>query len=101
MSVLDVRYRYRGEGVVLTLNRVCRKAGYPKTLRADQGSKFVSRDMDLWAYQRELVLYFSRPGKPTDNEYIEACNGRFSADCLNQHWFLTLADAAEKVEARR
>ena len=28
-------------------------------------------------------------------------NGRFRAECLNQHWFLTLADAAEKLEASR
>ena len=38
------------------------------------------------------------PGKPTDNAYIEAFNGRFRAECLNAHWFLTLADAREKME---
>ena len=83
------------------LVRVCRTAGYPKTIRVDQGSEFISRDMDLWAYQRGVVLDFSRPGKPTDNAFIEAFNGRFRAECLNQHWFLTLADAAEKLEAWR
>ena len=41
---------------------------------------------------------FSRPGKPTDNAFIEAFNGRFRAECLNQHWFLTLADARKKME---
>jgi putative transposase len=45
-----------------------------------------------------VTLDFSRPGKPTDNAYIEAFNGRFRAECLNQHWFLTLADAREKME---
>ena len=82
-------------------DRVCRTAGCPKTIRVDQGSEFVSRDMDLWAYQRGVVLDFSRPGKPMDNAFIEAFNGRFRAECLNQHWFLTLADAAEKLEAWR
>lgn len=57
--------------------------------------------MDLWAYQRGIVLDFSRPGKSADNAFIEAFNGRFRAECLNQHWFLTLADAAEKLEAWR
>jgi putative transposase len=47
------------------------------------------------------VLDFSRPGKPTDNAFIEAFNGRFWTECLNQHWFMTLADAAEKLEAWR
>jgi putative transposase len=101
VPVLDVRYSYRGEDVVATLDRVCRSTGYPKTIGVDQGSEFVSRDMDLWAYQRGGVLDFSRPGKPTDNALIEAFNGRFRAECLNQHWFQTLADAAEKLEAWR
>jgi putative transposase len=52
VPALDVRFSYRGENVVATLDRVCRKVGYPKTIRVDQGSEFVSRDMDLWAYQR-------------------------------------------------
>lgn len=95
--MLDVRYSYRGEDVVATLDRVCRTTGYPKTIRVDQGSEFVSRDMDLWAYQRGVVLDFSRLGKPTDNAF----NGRFRTECLNQHWFLTLADAVEKVETWR
>lgn len=74
------------------------KIGYPKTIRVDQGSEFISRDLDLWAYTNEVTLDFSRPGKPTDNAYIEAFNSRFRAECLNAHWFLTLADAQEKME---
>lgn len=27
---------------------------------------------DLWAYHKGVVLDFSRPGKPTDNSYIES-----------------------------
>ena len=101
VPVFDARYSYRGEDVVATLDRVCPRIGYPKTIRVDQGSEFASRDMDLWAYQRGVTLDFSRPGKPTDNAFIEAFNGRFRTECLNQHWFLSLADAAEKLEAWR
>jgi putative transposase len=49
--------------------------GYPSAIRVDQGSEFVSRDLDLWAYQNDVTLDFSRPGKPTDNAFIEAFNG--------------------------
>lgn len=69
-----------------------------KTIRVDQGTEFVSRDLDLWAYAKGVTLDFSHPGKPTDNALIEAFNGRFRAECLTQHWFLTLADAREKME---
>ena len=80
------------------LERVGRREGFPSTIRVDQGTEFVSRDLDLWAYQRGVTLDFSRPGKPTDNAFIEAFNGRFRAECLNAHWFLSLADAQKKLE---
>jgi putative transposase len=101
VPVLGARFSCRGEDVVATLDRVCRQTGYPRTIRVDQGSEFISRDMDLWAYQRGVSLDFSWPGKPTDNAFIEAFNGRFRSECRNQHWFLTLADATEKLEAWR
>lgn len=94
----DPRFCYSGEDVVQTLQRVCRQVGYPKVIRVDNGSEFVSRDLDLWAYANNVTLDFSRPGKPTDNAYIESFNGKFRAKCLNQHWFLTLDDARQKME---
>ena len=68
----DPRFSYRGEDVVQTLEEACGRIGYPKTIRADNGSEFVSRDLDLWAYANDVTLDFSRPGKPTDNGFIWA-----------------------------
>ncbi len=99
--VLDARFAYRGEDVVRTLDQTCRRTGYPKRIRVDQGSEFISRDLDLWAYQHDVTLDFSRPGKPRDNAFIESFNGKFRAECLNAHWFLGLEDAREKLEAWR
>ena len=62
------------------------------------GSEFISRDLDLWAYSKHVTLDFSRPGKPTDNGFIEAFNSKLRSECLNAHWFMSLADAAEKLE---
>jgi putative transposase len=98
---VDPRFSYRAEDVVATLDRVCAVIGFPKTIRVDQGSEFISRDLDLWAYANGVTLEFSRPGKPTDNAFIEAFNGRLRAECLNTCWFLSLADAREKLEAWR
>ncbi|GGA65726.1 putative transposase [Pelagibacterium lentulum] len=95
---VDPRFSYRGEDVVMTLEKVCREIGYPRTIRVDQGSEFISRDLDLWAYQKDVVLDFSRPGKPTDNAFIESFNGKFRAECLNAHWFMSLDDARSKME---
>ena len=50
---------------------------------------------------RGITLDFSRPGKPTDNAFIESLNGKFRAECLNAHWFMSLDDARTKCEAWR
>lgn len=99
--VIDARFSYRGEDVVVTLDRACRKVGYPRTIRVDNGSEFVSRDMDLWAYQRGVTLDFSWPGKPTDNAFIEAFNSKLRSECVNTHWFLSLEDACDKLDRWR
>jgi putative transposase len=99
--VIDPRFSYRGEDVVATLDRVCRDIGYPKTIRVDNGSEFISRDLDLWDYQRGVTLDFSRPAEPTDNAFIEAFNPKLRGECLNAHWFMSCEDACEKMEAWR
>jgi putative transposase len=57
--------------------------------------------MDKWAYERGIELDFSRPGKPTDNAMVESFNGRLRQECLNEHWFMSLGDATDKIEAWR
>lgn len=79
---IEPRFNFRGADVVEVLERVCRTIGFPAAIRVDQGSEFVSCDLDLWAYQRGVTLDFSRPGKPTDNAFIESFNGKFRAECL-------------------
>ncbi|MBP1807807.1 putative transposase [Rubellimicrobium aerolatum] len=95
------RFSFRAPDVIAVLDRVGREIGLPKTIRVDLGSEFISRDLDLWAYQRDVTLDFSRPGKPTDNAFIESLNGKFRAECLNTHWFMSLDDAVRKCEAWR
>jgi len=95
------RFRFRAPDVVEVLERVCAEVGYPASIRVDQGSEFISRELDLWAYMKGVTLDFSRPGKPTDNAFIESFNGKFRAECLNQHWFMSLDDAVRKCEAWR
>ena len=48
-----------------------------------------------------MVLNFIRPGKPVENAYIESFNGRFRDECLNEHWFLTMAHARDVIERWR
>jgi putative transposase len=98
---IEVRQQFRGADVVAVMERVSREIGYPKTIRVDNGPEFVSKELDLWAFMRGVTLDFSRPGKPTDNAFIESLNGKFRAECLNANWFLSLDEARRKCEAWR
>ncbi len=75
--------------------------GLPQTIRLDSGPEFISKALDQWAHWNKVSLDFSRPGKPTDNAFIESFNGRRRQECLNTNWFLSLDDAHEKIEAWR
>jgi len=73
----------------------------PERIQVDNGSEFISKALDRWAYENNVTLDFSRPGKPTDNPFIESFNGSFRDECLNTNWFLSLEDAREKIEQWR
>ena len=77
---IDVEPGIKGEQVVETMSRITAKRGAPKTIRVDNGPEFISKALDLWAYANGVTLDFSRPGKPTDNAFIESFNGRLRDD---------------------
>lgn len=98
---IDVGQSLKGGDVVRVLEQLRMTRGLPKTIKVDNGSEFISKVMDKWAYEHGVELDFSRPGKPTDNAKVESFNGRFREECLNAHWFLSLEDAKGKIEAWR
>ena len=83
-------------GVMQELKRFTGRV--PDRIQLDNGAEFISRALDKWAYENRVVLDFSRPGKPTDNAYIESLYGGFRGECLNTHWLLSLVDTREKIE---
>ncbi len=95
------RSSIRGVDVANVLALVTKEKGFPQRIKVDNGPEFISKEVDRWAYTNNVVLDYSRPGKPTDNAFIEAFNSRFRQECLNEHWFLTMDDAYIKIEAWR
>lgn len=93
--------RLRSEDVVKTLTAIANNRGVPEKIFCDNGSEFTGRITDLWAYHNKVTLAFFRPGKPTDNAYIESFNGSLRDECLNCHWFTSYEDAKVKIEAWR
>ena len=70
----------------------------PPRIQVDNGSEFISKALDLWAYEKQVTLDYSRPGKPTDNPYIESFNGSFRDECLNVHYFMSVEDAPQMID---
>jgi putative transposase len=98
---LEVDTSLSGERIARVLDRVAGEYGLPETIVSDNGPEFISKAMDRWAYDRGVKLHFIQPGKPTQNAYIESFNGKFRDECLNESWFVSLADARQKIEAWR
>ncbi len=98
---IEVGISLTGERVVTLLDRMRSTVGVPQRIAIDNGPEFISKALDAWAYQNGVQLEFSRPGKPTDNAFAESFNGRFRDECLNQHWFASLEEVRQTVEAWR
>lgn len=98
---IDVGQSFKGEDVVRVLNEITQQRGLPQSIKSDNGSEFISKVMDRWAYERNIKLDFSRPGKPTDNANVESFNGRLRQECLNENWFMSLEDAKTKIAVWR
>lgn len=90
-----------GERVVRVPEPLRETRGLPKRITVDNGPEFQSKALDAWAHQTGVTLQFSRPGKPVDNTFSEAFNGRMRDECLNQSWFLSLPDVRRTIFAWR
>ncbi len=90
-----------GRRVAAFVDRLAAFHGYPQRLRVDNGPEFTSAFFHQWAAERGIQLEHIRPGKPSDNAFIESFNGKLRDECLNEHWFLHVQDAQEKIESWR
>ena len=96
-----VDFSLPGQRVAGMLDDVARERGYPDMLVVDNGPELRGRDLDRWAYEHSVKLFFIDPGKPMQNGSIESFNGRFREECLDQCWFTSLAEAERIIEAWR
>jgi len=90
-----------GHALTRILDRLAVERGLPQAIRTDNGKEFCGRAMLTWAHARGVRLFLIEPGKPNQNAYIESFNGRLRDECLNEHWFVSLAHAKTVIEAWR
>lgn len=99
--LLECGFSLTGRDVAAALDRAIGAGPAPQSITVDHGTEFMSRALEDWAYHRGVQLDFTRPGKPTDNSYIESFNGTLRDEGLNVQHFLSLADAQAKIERWR
>lgn len=95
---LEAASTFRGKDVARILGSAGAERGLPARIRVDHGTEFTSKALDHWAYWNRLELDFIRPGRPTDNPFIEAFNATLRRECLSQHWFTNLEDARRTLD---
>ena len=98
---IDVGQSLKEDDVVRTLNKLKVERGVPKVLFLRQRQRVHQSCDGPVGYQNGTKIDFSRPGKPTDNAFVESFNGTFRAECLNTHWFMNLKEAKHLIEAWR
>lgn len=98
---IEVDFSLPGARVVSVLDRLAQARGLPQAIVCDNGPEFTGEALDEWAFQHGVTLAFIDPGKPTQNAFIESFNGTFREECLNENWFVSLADAQHTIEAWR
>lgn len=98
---IEVDTSITGRRVVAVLERLADLRGLPRSITVDHGPEFEGQVLDTWAYAKNVQLAFIRPGKPVENAYIESFNGKFRDECLNEHWFVTMAHARHAIEKWR
>ena len=90
-----------GQQVARYLTQVIETRGKPEAIVCDNGPEYTSKALFLWSKKQQVRLSFIQPGKPTQNAFVESLNGRFREECLNQHWFRTLAEATYEINLWR
>jgi putative transposase len=94
---IDCDFSFNGLRVVAVLERL-KTMGLPHTIKVDNGSEFISKALDAWTHCHDVKLEFSRPGKPTDNAFIESFNDRLRQECLNQNCFSPLLTQGRRLK---
>ena len=90
-----------GPQVARYVTQLVEVRGKPVSIVCDKGPEYSSKAMFIWSKDQQIKLSFIQPGKPTQNAFVERLNGKLRNECLNQHWFRTLAEARYDIELWR
>ena len=95
---IEVDTSLSSKRIIRTLDRVIELRGKPMAIRADNGPEFTSKDLELWAKDRDIIIQYIQPGKPTQNGYIERFNRLYREAVLDAYLFFDLYQVRKLTE---
>lgn len=95
---IEIDLNIPAQRVMRVLDRNVANRRYPLKMRMDNGLELVLRILAQWAEEHGVMLEFIRPGKPTQNAFIERSNRTYWTEMLNFYLFRTLNEAREITE---
>lgn len=95
---IEIGHSLSGKQVIEILEQLRETRGLPKEIVTDNGPEFTCKAMIIWACNAGVNLHFIKPGKPTENAFVESFNGRLRDECLNQHWFTSMLQANTLIQ---
>ena len=98
VSALTVARSLKAEDVLAALDRAVTERGVPGNIRSDNGPEFISRVSRQYLQEKGIKTLYIEPGSPWQNPYVESFHNRLRDECLNQEWFLSLAEARVVIE---
>ncbi len=93
----EVDFSMPASRVTRMLDQLFEWRGVPAVIRSDNGPEFISHHYRDWAEKRGIALWFTQPGNPQQNAYIERFNRTMRNELLNQHVFESIEEAQDEA----
>lgn len=87
-----------GARVARELDRLVTLRGRPAIIVSDNGTELTSNAILAWADRTGVGWHYIAPGKPQQNGFIEAFNGRLRDELLNETLFASLPHARAMLD---
>ncbi|KTD16174.1 ISxcC1 transposase [Legionella jordanis] len=95
---IEIDLSLPAQRVIRVLERVVAWRGFPAKLRMDNGPEFISSTLADWPEKHQVALEFIKPGKPTQNSFIERFNRTYRTEILDMYAFKNLQEVRELTE---
>lgn len=95
---IEIDLNIPAQRMVRVLDRIVANRGYPLKMRMNNGPELISLALAQWAEGHGVMLEFIKPGKPTQNAFIERFNRTYRTEVLDFYLFRTLNEAREITE---